>query len=316
MNRYSLASYNFGGFYFMNFFYRSKLFFLFLVLSLTSFGACGGKNSEKFQCAGLKKIFPNLTVPLPKGQRYTLFKTKNKTEYGCMGVVWEGQTNDPPSYIMKITADGNYQLQNPTTKKFMSDGINGTVAAGISKVRIVAFIMKGANPTSLNCTSIIKGDLAGCWDNSNCLMAWNITDVPSTSDGSGSCQICQREVCNGKDDNCNGKIDEGVCGKVMGIQCKYATKLSPSCNGNCSCIVVGSQKTTYVCTGAAKTTLSWQTIDSVMGLCASDKDDGKNYFCGSNVKLLCDTCASKKVFRHTEASTRCGSDSEFRFISE
>ncbi len=300
----------------MNFFYKVKFFALLLLLGALSFEGCGGKNTASFQCSGLKQLFPTLTIPLSKGQAYTLFKRKDKTEYGCMGVLWEGQTNDPPSFVMKVNSDGSYQLQNPTTKQFVAEGISGTVAAGIDKVRIVAFIMKNATPANLNCVSIIKGDLAGCWDNANCVMAWNIKDVPSGSDGPGTCQICQRELCNGKDDDCDGQVDEEVCGKVMGIPCKYAKQISGTCSGNCSCVLVGPQKTPYVCTAPKGGQLSWQPLSSVMSQCQAAKDDGKEYLCGTNVNLLCDTCEGKKVFRNIHGIGRCGSDNEFRFTDE
>lgn len=298
---------------------------LVLLVALLS-GACGGipddpltsRVADNSKC-NPKTAFAN-GVLQQDNKRYVLFQKKE--EYGCMGVTWAGREDDPKGFVVQLKQDGSYLVMDPTTKKFTNDTkIGETVAAGINKVTLSIYFMKvdAAQATSLNCPDIIKGDLRGCWSNANCLMVWRGENLPMDANGEkGSCRLCAREECNGVDNDCNGKVDEGegndppACGVLVNQPCKFTNKetidskaFPCSKDTACSCFLTPSRQV-FFCGGEPGKPFAWRNITTVNPQC-TDQNDGKSYQCGKTA-LICDICGSgadkKRTWRAT-SSTSC-----------
>ncbi|HAA55494.1 MAG TPA: hypothetical protein DCE42_12105 [Myxococcales bacterium] len=300
---------------FMGLFVRINLL-VWLLIGVSMLGSgCGAGSIECSAPTSLATVFPNLTVTgLDQTPTYKLFE--KGSEFGCLGLIWDEQSGEPPAYRVQLNADGTYKLQNPTTKEFVDAPLNATVAAGVPKVDMHVYIFRNVTDVNaLDCTNIIRGKLdGGCWNNSNCVFAILMKDLPSGG-GSATCSICQREICNTKDDDCDGQVDEGdpetgvaPCGSVIGAACQSAPSVPTSAcpaTSACSCLNVNGQ--IYVCAGADAASQAWTPINTVAGLCASGADDGKSHFCGSD-EMLCDECDNKRVFRKkviAAGATRC-----------
>lgn len=305
-----------------------KYFKAFLVVAVALFSlqggcSCGGR--EEPPDAGAEcdpaKEFGTTGVVLPGKAPYKLF-TSQKEEYGCMGIFWEGQTGSPPSYRTLIKKDGSYLIYNEKTKNWgTNEKVYATVGSGVDFIDIMIFVYKvtAKEATTLNCASLVKGGATGCWKNDQCLFAWKHEKVPmDATAGNGTCRICRREVCDGKDNNCDSakKADEvdaagnSACGKVLGTECGYSkdpvTTKTPGCSATstCSCIIHKDQ--VYVCAGATSDKVQWMPIAQAAAACTmKGVNDGAKFACGK-MALICDECAGKPSWRDMNGSCNDG----------
>jgi hypothetical protein len=286
---------------------------LLLVLALPIIGmvfsGCPGPGDPVFgSCAACtecnpKTAFANATVPLPQGASHVLF-SGGKPEYGCIGVTWAGQKDAPPGFVAKLNADGSYEVLNPTTRTFTSsDQIVANVAPGVGEITAWFFVFKGTEQEALtlDCSNVAKGGSVGCVNNPACLFSWQVKT--NAAGQGGTCSLCRRELCNGKDDDCDGDIDEdGACGRLFAtVYCKSYDKPTlddgaPKCDGNsaCSCLVLNdASKSVYVCAGDKQENVKWTKLSDAQAGCktAADASVGKKFFCSSE-PLICDTCPS------------------------
>lgn len=297
------------------------------LLALSVLGAfasvgCSSKPDPILQCRGQAgtnptTVFPNKTVVLGGASgSYELFK--GGKEYGCLGITWEGQTN-PVTYIAEVKSDGTYLLQDPSSKQFVADGVRTNIAAGVAKIDVWLYLLK-RDPAQLDCKAVVQSGLQGCLQvGGDCLFAWRSVGVPASAEGTGTCRLCSRELCNGKDDNCDakGEVDEGkACGSVLGQGCRFVPEVKPDTAGctaaaACECLR-DSQGAIYVCAAPADPNdgqkpdaaqLKWTIVEEAAKLCTQG-GPVKTYFCAKS-ELVCDTCGGKAVFRpRTEACAK------------
>lgn len=290
------------------------------------FSGCPGPGASLFgicatQCTDCnpKTVFPNATVTVGKST-HTLF-AGGRAEYGCIGLHWDGQKNDPPAFIAKLKADGSYEVFSPGSRTFMADNVVANVSPGVDKLDAYFYVLKVTSEQDalkLDCTNIAKGRESGCWSNNSCLFSWKVTGTTAVGEG-GSCGLCRREVCDGKDNDCDGQTDEdGVCGKLFtNLNCGFhkgptVPPTTPGCNptGTCACLVTTTQKV-YVCGSTTQGKAAWVPLEQAQSGCKKSEDTKttKNYFCGSE-KLLCDSCGAAQgltpAWRYTSKGCQGG----------
>ncbi len=294
-----------------------KCLALFGVLTPLLFGACGGiPDNSLLRFTGVKACNPNVVfkplngIPLKDAGKFEPNIFVKGDRAGCIGVFWEGQTGNSPYFATVIKQDGSYIVYDPNTKQPVvgKNKLGATVAPGVSEVNVVICVMN--SPTSkvldLDCKNIVKGQVSGCLNNTSALYAWQGKLIPmEASKGNGTCTLCHHEVCDGKDNDCNGKVDDGgACGRILGKDCKsYADlKSAPKCNSKeaCQCIRLPN-KDYYVCYGKTTGAVQWTKVSSAAATCTkavsqSPDPNVNRSFCGS-ISLVCDTCDKKLVWR-------------------
>ncbi len=239
---------------------------------------------------------------------------KKKEAYGCLAVYWEGQSKNitPPNFPVVVKSDGTYLVYDKETDTFVSADkpISVTVDPGVSEVNVAVFIidvLKGREEIKkFSCDNLVGARLNGCWNDKACKVVWYATNVPLNPEkGNGSCQICQRELCNGKDDDCDGQTDEdNACGYVLNSPCFYSKTIPKKpCDTNspCQCAVVGGQ--VYVCWGVSNNQ-SWRALPGGIDRCTSGINELR--FCGKD-QLFCDKCneGNSFVYKWSLNSQRC-----------
>lgn len=266
----------------------------------TVFGACG-------TCADCNptQAFAGGVVEIGT-TKHTLFSAGG-VEYGCIGVTWEGQGTDVIGYIAKLKSDGTYEVFDPSTRQFAADGIAATVAPGVGQIDALFFVMKVANEQEalgLNCADVVKGKVNGCFALENCLFAWQVKGAPVAGNG-GTCSLCRREVCNGKDDDCNDANGDGSsCGYLFSqtqpVNCTaIATETAPtdgcSPTGTCACVITPTNKV-FVCAGKTAADAKWVPIETVTSQCndVSQTSGSPKYFCAGQ-EMVCDSCPNGTV---------------------
>jgi hypothetical protein len=256
-------------------------------------------------------VFPK-GAPFPQdGKNEPMFQADGK-QYACMSVVWEGLSKPEIGYLARIGKDGKYEVQDPVTKQFSADKVGHTVAPGVEKVDVLFYFFKGKGE-GLDCTKVAQGGLAGCLSSPDCLLVWRTAGVPlDPNKGKGTCSLCTRELCDGKDNDCDGKIDNnGACGTILKQDCQYVAKVdakTPGCEngGSCSCRV-DAAGTVYVCAGTDAKTSNWQPLSTIQGQCKTKADGNKTSYCG-NIELICDACSTdgSYVWRDRKGGCRAG----------
>lgn len=140
-----------------------------------------------------------------------------------------------------------------------------------------------------------------------CLFGGCSTQVPldTTQQGIPNCTATtpSNEVCDGVDNDCNGKIDDDinddvdnstVCGSVSGGDCRFLKNEADLPKGKCgepdvcSCLVTPKGQV-FVCFGATPTALRWRKLEEAQ----KERCDGKTRsemgnvaYCGGT-KLTC-----------------------------
>lgn len=296
-----------------------KTFILIGLISIWMQGGCAGIPNEplpQLSCPMQEAFGKDLNiVSLSKGQTYKLFQ-KGGEEYGCMGIVWAGQTGTPPHFVTLLKQDGSYLVYDPATKQPVTqDKVGANIAPGVREVDVLLFIydIPAKDAPTMDCASLVKAGIAGCWANTSCLFVLHGAKIPlDRAKGNGSCRVCQRELCNGKDDNCdlNGEIDEvtegqNPCGKILNVGCGYAdkpvTSQTSGCDGKqgCKCLVYGQQ--VYVCAGSSSDNVQWMPIDEATKQCNKEASEtSAKYSCG-NMPLICDLCDGNYSWRSSKA---------------
>jgi len=292
---------------FISFLSRTKYVISLGFLLLIASEGCGGiPGTSALSFSGKPECDPQKAfaagVPFVKGSKYKAFSKGD--EFGCLGITWTGITKDPPAFLVQVKKDGTYLVQDPQTKKFTQDKIGATIDSGVDKIDTFILIYKDKQTAEkLDCGAIAKGGVAGCWADERCVFGWLGKDIPVAGTG-GSCKLCVREQCNGKDDDCDGVNDQEenppACGSLMNKACQFAETVTAQTKGcdsgnKCTCLVDKAGKA-YVCASAQQgKQLAWKEVSTVAGLC-TDANDGKQHFCGGRA-LLCDKCDNKRVWR-------------------
>lgn len=292
----------------LRFFFQARRVFGIGILLLLISSGCGGiPETSILECSGPppNKVYSKGVI-LNDRKFYQIFSKAE--EFACLTITWSGQKNAPRAYLAKVSKDGTYQIFDQKTKQFTTEKLGATVAAGVDKVDVTLLFYKVANAQEaqqLNCATLVKGGLSGCWGDQRCTFAMQNKDVP-TNGSAAQCKFCSRELCNGKDDDCNGQIDDGTpaaCGSLMNRPCKYYPKVQVTgepctAQSKCTCLVTPPGQI-YVCGGQPGQKPQWKNISNVNSLCI-ERNDGKFYNCGQE-KLICDTCGknSKRSWRAT-----------------
>lgn len=273
-------------------------------------GACGGRTTP-IVCSDAaqspKAIFgAALQIPTPDGP-YKLFQ--GGKEYGCVGLRWSGQAGDPPTYVVQYNPDGKYLVRD-AGGTFSDASVSASVAAGVDKFDVYFFLSK-ESPDSIDCKGYLQRGLESCVSkvgaNAKCVLAWRIQGASMGGDN-GTCRLCYREQCNGRDDDCNddgtgkGVDDAGACGSVLGQSCLYVPTVDAKTAGcdastkDIKCLLDKGNEA-YLCAGtvAEPAALQWRKVSEVAAGC-NDANDGKSIKTGSK-ELLCDLCDSKRTFR-------------------
>ena len=141
---------------------------------------------------------------------------------GCFVVQWKGQSSKlSVAYPIELQEDGSFLFRYNDSSYLKQGQFDLPKEARKNPLLFRIHILK---PTAKAPT--LKEHVASCKEmastiyncfhpaNYQCWMSFQITPSPEQSSRSvfpfkgKSCRVCQNEICDGKDNNCNGKIDE------------------------------------------------------------------------------------------------------------
>jgi hypothetical protein len=251
---------------------------LVLVVLLGWLGCAGVPNTPILDFKGKAECDPTKVVGA------TAFAKGGKA-YGCLSLTNTGK--DDQVFPIQINKDGTYMVQDPSSGEFTDEKIGAAVAAGVEKINIDIYFLQ-EDPAKINkdyCTNIAKEKVAGCLANAKCLFVWRGEQLPLDRKADpGTCRICSKEKCNGKDDNCDGTADENnACGTIIGYRCEYGKETPGPCTpaGPCRCVVTPQGK--QICYGTKSFEQKWKPYSEVQAQCTA----GSKFFCNSDT-IQCD----------------------------
>lgn len=140
----------------------------------------------------------------------------------CLVILWSGQPKESrASFPVTLKSDGSFAFRreesSDTEAGFFDLPKEARSRPLVFRIYILKPSLAGAELSEHTATCKTMGEPTfNCFapENTGCWTSIQFTPKPSASShsvltsGASSCRVCQPEVCDGKDNNCNGLIDE------------------------------------------------------------------------------------------------------------
>lgn len=147
---------------------------------------------------------------------------KDASVLGCLVVLWSGQVpENRATYPISLYKDGNFLFRREASSEAKLDEFALPKQAREQNLLFRIYVLQASQRSASfeQHTSLCK-DMGtpsyNCFDPSNpgCWMSFQFAPQSAQSSHSvkavseGGCRVCEPEVCDGKDNNCNGDTDE------------------------------------------------------------------------------------------------------------
>lgn len=179
-------------------------------------------------------------------------------ERGCMVSMWSGQSNaednQPYAKALRVEADGSFTAIDSNTKEDLLFDVPDD--SGLKDLHFRLYFLRPDAVQNVrehkDLCRLMQRTTYRCFDNSNQKQCWFYLKLyPKDKDksftfgaGNSDCRLCSPELCNGKDDDCDGTIDNVYSTKTLLSQSCFTgpgDALVDGNNGKGECIT-GNQR--------------------------------------------------------------------------